>query len=181
MNECMWIKESGSVQTIDLSSELLQRFSGDFLFLAYGTNFFQAGHANKEELSILNLEKLLELRIFSDEQEIYFSRSCIGESFQWRIASEQDVSQMYYIVQYQTLDINHDKCEKMGNPTDQYGNLVLYTTVGGKYVLPADMNADSSEVICYLIYDKNGMAKIADYRLKGFVERNAVEKGSEKV
>ena len=43
------------------------------------------------------------------------------------------------------------------------------------------MNADSSEVICYLIYDKNGMAKIADYRLKGFVERNAVEKGSEKV
>ncbi|HJD36862.1 MAG TPA: hypothetical protein IAA00_08040 [Candidatus Blautia ornithocaccae] len=180
MKECMWIKEKGFVQRIDLNSELLQRFLGDFLFLAYGTNYFQAGHANEKELGMLNQEKLLELRIFSQNQEIYFSRSCIGEEFQWRIASEQDVSQEYYMVQYQTLDINRDKIKKAGNPKDPYGNSVLYTTVGGTYALPAEVNADSSEIICYLIYDKNGMAKIADYRLKGFAERNSAGRGSEK-
>ena len=69
----------------------------------------------------------------------------------------------------------------MKYPTDEYGNLQLFTTVGGKYVLPADPAADSSEIICYIAYDKNGMAKIADYRLKGFVRRTAAGKGSEKV
>ena len=68
----------GKTGRADVHKDKREKEAGDFLFLAYGTNFFQAGHANKEELSILNLEKLLELRIFSDEQEIYFSRSCIG-------------------------------------------------------------------------------------------------------
>lgn len=104
----------------------------------------------------------------------------MGRDFQWRLASEQDVPGDCYIVQYQTLDINQDWAKKMKYPTDEYGNLQLFTTVGGKYVLPADPAADSSEIICYIAYDKNGMAKIADYRLKGFVKRTAPGEGSEK-
>ena len=88
MKECMWNKEKGFVQRIDLNSELLQRFLGDFLFLAYGTNYFQAGHANEKELGMLNQEKLLELRIFFTEsgnlfqQKLYWGgisvEDCIG-------------------------------------------------------------------------------------------------------
>ena len=125
-----------------------------------------------EELAGVNVEKLLELRIFSDEEEVYYSRSCIGEAFQWRFASEKGLPQKYYITQYQTIDINRDKVKQENDPADQYGNRIFYTTVGGEYVLPIDGEADSSEVVCYLAYDKNGMAKVADYRLRRFVQEN---------
>ena len=141
---------------------------------------FPGGHADGEELGTLKLDRLLELRIFSEQCEIYFRRTSVGRDFQWRLASEQDVPGDCYIVQYQTLDINQDWAKKMKYPTDEYGNLQLFTTVGGKYVLPADPASDSSEIICYIAYDKNGMAKIADYRLKGFVKRTAPGEGSEK-
>lgn len=169
MNGYMWIKETGAVQEEELYSELQRKLRKDSLFLACGTNFFLAGHAVPEELAGVNVEKLLELRIFSDEEEVYYSRSCIGEAFQWRFASEKGLPQKYYITQYQTIDINRDKVKQENDPADQYGNRIFYTTVGGEYVLPIDGEADSSEVVCYLAYDKNGMAKVADYRLRRFV------------
>ena len=169
MSEYIWVKEKGLTGEMELLRELRDKIAEDSLYLACGTNFFKAGHATEEELSDINTGKLLELRIFSDDREIYYSRSCIGENFQWRIASEKDVPKNQYIVQYQTIDINRSRTEAAGNPTDRYGNRVLFTTVGGKYVLPISADADTSEVICYLIYDKNGIAKIVDYRMKGFV------------
>lgn len=181
MGEYRWIKDSGLVSEKDICSEALRTAPEKSLFLACGTNYFRAGHADGKELGTLKLDRLLELRIFSEQCEIYFRRTSAGRDFQWRLASEQDVPEDCYIVQYQTLDINQDRAEKMKYPTDEYGNLQLFTTVGGKYVLPADPAADSSEIICYIAYDKNGMAKIADYRLKGFVKRTAPGEGSEKL
>ena len=169
MSEYIWVKEKGLTGEKELFSELRDKIAEDSLFLACGTNFFKAGHAIEEELREINIGKLLELRVFSDNQEIYYSRSSIGENFQWRIASEKNVPKNHYIVQYQTIDINSKRTKEAGNPTDRYGNRILFTTVGGKYVLTIAADADTSEVICYLIYDKNGIAKIVDYRMKGFV------------
>lgn len=169
MSEHMWVKEKGLTGEMELFRELRDKIAEDSLFLACGTNFFKAGHAIEEELREINTGKLLELRVFSNNQEIYYSRSSIGEDFQWRVASEKGVPKNHYIAQYQTIDINRRRTEAAGNPTDGYGNRILFTTVGGKYVLPISADSDTSEIICYLIYDKNGIAKIVDYRMKGFV------------
>ncbi len=181
MSEYRWIKDSGLVSEKDICSEALRKAPEKSLFLACGTNYFRAGHADGEEFSTLKSDRLLELRIFSEQYEVCFRRTSVGRDFQWRLASEQDVPEDCYIVQYQILDINQDRAKKIKCPTDEYGNLQLFTTVGGEYVLPADPAADSSEIICYIAYDKNGMAKIADYRLKGFVRRTTPGEGSEKV
>ena len=167
-----WIKDSGMENEGNLPALVKQFLSGDRIFLAYSTDSFQAGYAKGEILDKLVSAKLLELRIFSEEQEISFRRSFIGELFQWRIASEKDVPESCYIVQYQTLDINRDRVEKEGNPRDQYGNCILYTTGGGKYSLPVETDVNSAKVIAYIDYDRNGMAKIVDYRLCGFLRRD---------
>lgn len=176
MSEYKWIKSCGLMREEELIAEVLQKLSENQLFLAYNTDSFQTGHADEKELSALKPENLLELRIFSEEQELCCSRSRIGEEFQWRIASEKDVPPNGYIVQYQTLDINRDRMKKEENAADQNGNCILYTTVGGKYTLPIRGDEDSSKVICYVAYDENGMAKMADYRLCGFVQKNPAEK-----
>ena len=43
--------------------------------------------------------------------------------------------------------------------------------MGGKYVLPIGETEDSSKIITYIAYDESGMAKAADYRVCGFVQK----------
>lgn len=177
MSEYIWIKDTGETQETEMMEDVLGQISGDSLFLACSTDSFQAGHAVEGELIVLKPEKLLELRIFSKEQEICYRRSCIGERFQWRIATEENcILGNDYLIQYQTLDINEKRVEKEGNPVDENGNRILYTTVGGKYKLPLNGYEDSAKIISYIVYDRNGMAKIADYRLCGFVQKNVTVK-----
>lgn len=171
MSEHMWIKDSGLVRESELIPEALRRISGEALFLACSTDTFRAGHATEEELGALKPENLLELRIFSDQEEFLGRRTRVGEVFQWRTAWEKGLSEDQYMIQYQTLDINRDRTEKEGNPADSYGNRILYTTVGGKYQLPIEPDADSSKIVAYIAYDQNGMARIADYRVCGFVRQ----------
>lgn len=172
MSEYKWIKDSGTVKADELFMELKKYKWEGKRFLAYHADSFKAGHAADAELAELNVNNLLELRIFSEEEELYYCRSCIGEDFQWRLASENGPEEASYMVQYQTLDINTAKMEQDGFLTDRHGNLILYTTVGGKYALPVHKDDNCSKLIAYLDYDQNGMAKIADYRLCGFCKRN---------
>ena len=76
------------------------------------------------------------------------------------------------MIQYQTLDINSEKTKRAGSQEDGFGNKILFSTVGGQYILPIDETADSVKIIAYIHYDKNGMAKITDYRICGFVQRH---------
>lgn len=168
MSKYIWIKDNGLTREENLLEEVLPKIKKGSLFLAYGTNYFRAGHAKKEELEMLKIKHLLELRIFMEEQEICYRRSLIGKEFQWRLASEADIQEQYYMIQYQLLDINTDRSKDAENGS---GNRTFYTTVGGKYELPVNKNADSAEIVCYVEYAENGMAKIVDYRLKGFTER----------
>ena len=178
-NKYIWIKDSGLIEEKELIQEALLKISEEALFLAYSTDSFLAGHANEDEIGTLKPENLLELRIFSKEEEFLWRQSRVGDVFQYRHASEKEITRDQYMIHYQTLDINRDRTEKEGNLTDSYGNRILYTTVGGKYKLPIEKNADSSKIISYIDYDKNGMAKIMDYRLCGFV-RQAIVKEEDK-
>lgn len=180
MGEYKWVKERGQIGEAGILTEVRQRLSTTALFLAYSTDSFLAGHATEEELCTLKPENLLELRVFSETWEVCYRRSYVGENFQWRLASEEDIPKDSYLVQYQTLDINWNKTQAEGNFIDPNGNRVLYTTVGGKYRLPIGLEEDCTQVISYIAYDENGMAKIVDYRLCGFGQREQMEE-AEKV
>lgn len=136
-------------------------------FVAYQTDKFISGRNTLDALKRIECDRLLEIRIFSEEQEVMARRTMTGfaHSFQWRIASEEGLSEDEYIVRYQTLDIDQTR-----TAPGLDGNLQLMTTGGGRYELPISEEQDSIRVISYVGYsDEDGMAFIYDNRLAGFV------------
>lgn len=166
-----WIKASGITTEDELINEIKKYAGDDRYFLAYCTDKFYAGRAELEQFNQLKKDNILEIRLFSEIEEIHFIRSSVGVDFQWRIASEDGLSESDYMVQYQTIDLNQNRINQNNNQTDMFENKVLYTTVGGEYCLPISGNEDSSKIISYINYDENGMAKITDYRVCGFVKK----------
>lgn len=134
-------------------------------FVAYQTDQFIAGRNTLEILRQIDSSRLLEIRLFSENQEVLARRTMIGagHKFQWRIASEEGLLENAYVERYQTLDIDRTKINAGLN-----GNLQLMTTGGGKYELPVSEEHDSIRVISYIDYDESGMAYIYDNRLAGF-------------
>lgn len=134
-------------------------------FVAYQTDRFIAGRNTLKILSQIDSSRLLEIRLFSENQEVLARRTMIGAGrrFQWRIASEEGFSESAYVERYQTLDIDRTKVNAGSN-----GNLQLWTTGGGKYELPVSEMHDSIRVISYIDYGESGMAYVYDNRLAGF-------------
>lgn len=163
--QTQWIEDSGSCQERELSDLLNNEVSDTSYYLAGLTDQYLSGMAGEEELNSLDLEKLLEIRIFSDEHEFLARRSFLGQPFQWRIASEKNCKDDpgAYIVRYQYLDINEEKTSDLND-----GKLSLMTTVGGRYSLPINRGIERVKIIVYLDYDSEGMASVADYRVCGF-------------
>ena len=135
-------------------------------FIAFQTDRFIAGQNTTENLNHVESEKLLEIRLFSETSELLVRRTMIGahNSFQWRIADEENLAEDEYLVRYQTLDID-TACTVQGNN----GNLNLTTTGGGRFELPISECYDRIRIISYIGYDTDGMAYIYDDRLAGFV------------
>ena len=138
-------------------------------YTAWQTDRFLAGKDDPDSLGRIEWNKLLEIRLFTENDELLARRTMIGAAnpFQWRIASEDGLDPDEYIVRYQTLDIDTDHIED-----GEYGNLRLLTTGGGTYELPINRNENSVKVISYICYDdENGMAGIYDNRLAGFAAK----------
>ena len=154
MNEYKWIKQHGVIEEDEIINQMMKYEGKENSFLAYSTDSFYAGKVEKEQLEQLKKENLLEVRIFSETEETCFQRSSIGKMFQWRTASENGLEKTDYLVQYQTLDLNKKRMEEEGNLKDPFGE-----------------TEDSSKIITYIAYDESGMAKAADYRVCGFVQK----------
>lgn len=161
------MNKEGARKGICDESELLETIFENCYpyFVAYQTDRFIAGRNTLEILRQIDSSRLLEIRLFSEEQEVLARRTMIGagHKFQWRIASEKGLLENEYVVKYQTLDIDRTKINAGSN-----GNLQLMTTGGGKYELPVSETHDSIRVISYIDYDESGMAYIYDNRLAGF-------------
>lgn len=157
-------KKQGECKEQDVI-EIIKNDCFDY-FVAYQTNKFLSGRFDSDKINHIETDKLLEIRAFSDNQELLARRSMIGINhlFQWRIATEENIEDDEYIVRLQTLDIDQTKTKE-----GKEGNLLLMTTGGGSYELPVDKNHDSIKVISYISYDECGMAYIYDDRLAGFV------------
>lgn len=148
-----WIKESGNLKLDELKNKL--NAYSNVQYIAMFTDRFEADNG------IPNIDdKLLELRLFNEVNELHAFRSNIGNDFFYRVSDDTGLDEMDFIVNYQKLDINNN--EKKG-----YN---LMTTVGGRYSLPVD-EENYAKVIDYIEYDSDGMAMVADYRIAGFVKR----------
>ena len=92
-----WIKDSGITPENELINEI-KKYAGDNrYFLAYCTDRFYAGRAELEQFNQLKKDNVLEIRLFSETEEIHFIRSTVGTDFQWRIASEDKLDKSEYM------------------------------------------------------------------------------------
>lgn len=161
--------EKQGVCTEDTIKEIINECSYDY-YIAFQSDGFLAGTSKIPSLDRIKVDKLLEIRLFSDRGELLINRTMIGSEneFYWRIASENDFGESReHIIKYQTLDIDSEKTEE-----GDYGNLKLVTTGGGRFELPINKDIDRIKIISYVDYDStDGMAYIYDNRLAGFEEK----------
>ena len=100
-----WIKDSGITSENELINEI-KKYAGDNrYFLAYCTDRFYAGRAELEQFNQLNKDNVLEIRLFSETEEILFIRSTVGTDFQWRIASEDKLDKSGFVERFPELSL----------------------------------------------------------------------------
>lgn len=165
-----WIKNSDNCLENELGSLLEEYMTDDYLVIAFFTDRFQAHRGDHLNSVLASTQKLLELRVFNENCELWLHRSCCGKPFSWRLASEAGCDPQHdYFRTVQALDIDESYAAYQCGETDGYGSLKLRSTVQGYYVLPLCKGDECVKVINYVRYDDaTGVAEAADYRLAGF-------------
>ena len=115
--------ESGTCSEDNLKT-MVSRHSYTY-YTAYQTDRFLAGKNDQDSLDRIEWTKLLEIRLFSVDQELLARRTMIGSShsFQWRVASENGLAEDEYLVRYQTLDIDSEHIREGNVYTTKKGTL----------------------------------------------------------
>lgn len=179
-----WKDNNGICKETEITEKIISLKTDDYgsrvCFVAFLTDKFLAGKAEAVNLSDVNIEswidieKLLEIRIFGEKAEWMARRSMAnrGELFQWRLASEDGMEEDEFCIRSQTLDID-DSGKVQEQESAVYlsgGNHKLMTTGGGKYHLPIKEGENAIKVVSYIEYDEDGMAYVYDNRLAGFCQ-----------
>lgn len=165
-----WVKKKGVLIEADVLNFIIEQFSDtaeEAYFLAAHSDKYVTGRMQEEDLKKIDMKHLLEVRIFSKERELLVSRTMLGTDFSYRIAADEAVEQCYMIDHEQYIDINVEK-SRVNTEKKQYD---IMSTVGGKYTLPIDEDIDRIKIKSYIAYDVNGMAKVVDHRVAGFIGR----------
>lgn len=165
-----WNQKHGNSSENTLGSLLEEFMTGDYLVTAFFTDRFQAHRGDHLNSVLASAQELVELRVFNENCELWLHRSCCGEPFVWRLASEAGCDSKHdYFRTVQALDIDETYAAYQLGETDEYGSLKLRSTVQGYYALPLCRGDECVKIINYVRYDANGVAEAADYRLAGFV------------
>jgi len=157
-----WIKELGIVREEELTTLVNRVFHDDYYYLAGCTDAYCSGKGRANSFLITKASKLLEMRIFSSDMELHLSRSMVGQDFKWRLTSDETLEDCDYIDYEHYIDINPEESRK----TEKGMNIL--STVGGRYELPIESGDNVAYIRAYVTYDKNGMAKVKDHRVRGF-------------
>lgn len=170
-----WVKASGSVpegRLLECVEEYLaSRPDGGFdcrCVAFFADRFAGARGAQACRELLADARKLLELRLFDEESELWCHRSLLGREFALRRADDADLAERHRLCSAQTLDV----AEELG--AGERGCVRLRGTAGSRYELPMNPGERSVRVVSYIDYDgQSGAARVVDYRLAGF----AAEKG----
>lgn len=181
-----WIRESGICEESEVSCITGKMADCSWLMALYADRFM----CEKLPESLPDdWSRLLEIRIFGEQAELWLHRSALKAPFSWRIADDRYLAAAvadgdadaaffrnpdnYRMESRQLLDI--DGTYRPSGEA-QYGSRMLRTIGGGTYELPITDAENAVELVSYINYDQNGAAKVVDYRLKGF---GTIEGGNE--
>ena len=149
--------------------------SGKNQYLAIFSDHVEWAEYNLEALDAINVEKLLELRVFNSVTEFRALRATIGEEgFACRFADDSNLPSggeapdfvENYFDEVHFLDIDL----KRSYPEDgEYR-----TTGGGPYTLPV-CNAERVMIRNYIEYDDEGIALVKDFRIVGVIRAGEEE------
>ena len=168
-NKFPWISASGVGNDAPL-----ERFrNSDAYVLAYFTNAFQAGRANcMLANAAFSMDKLLELRVFNETQELWMHRSVLGSPFSWRLADDAGIPtekrETCCFETRQLIDLGESPDKEPSY--DGAGLRILQTEAGRSFKLPITKAERFVRLINYVSYDNDGVAYAADYRLAGFAK-----------
>ena len=165
--EYKWIKKIGSCSNKDIISIIKANLHEDCVFLAGCTDTYISGRDGLETFLKEKVDDLLELRVFSEEREILFTRSMIDSKFQWRLTDDEALERTDYLDTEQFIDINTNSSFSKG----EGGMMRICTTVGGWYSLPIKAGQNAVKIRSYITYDQYGMASVTDHRVCGFIKK----------
>lgn len=164
--ENKWIKESGTCSINEVEGTI-RRFMSDGRFLMGCTDSYNTGYWFEDAFKDIEMESMLELRVFNLDREILFFRSMLGEVVQWRVTDDSGLGKMDFFDVEQFIDINEEKSVYNEDEKMMY----LITTVGGRYKLPIDKGQNAVKIRKYVTYDGNGMAHVEDQRVIEFIKK----------
>lgn len=131
----------------------------------------------EDELSRL-FTRLLECRVFNENEEYHLVRTDIGHEFSVRKRSDTDIEEADYFDEYQYLDIDEPRTAELQKEAGKAS--YAQSTTGGIYELPLKKWKNGSiKIRNYLEYDSSGKAFVADWRMAGLLsaeERAVLEK-----
>jgi len=153
-----YIKESGEIAAQEIGS-LTAKLQGGNMLLMYTDRFLCV-----PQQEITDIAHLLEIRLFTETAELRIMRSSIDSPFYYRLIDDNVLSADDYLDEYQYLDIDTK------HPRTSGMNYV--TTGGGVYSLPIE-NAKKVLIRNYISYDDQGIAQITDFRIVGFLTKEA--------
>ena len=163
--EYKWILKKGSCLSKEIISIIKDNMEQNYLYLAECTDLYTSGSSNLEAFLNEKADTLLELRVFSKEKELLFTRSMIGSKFQWRLTNDENLEETDYLDTTQYIDINPIFS------TEEADRIRLCTTVGGTYSLPIKADQNAVKIRAYITYNNNGMASVTDHRVCGFTRK----------
>lgn len=147
--KAQWIKACGQCQETEIASIIREQNISLQYYLAGYTDRYDSGMVCADIWNGMDCHRLLELRVFGREQEILFTRTCIGTTFGWRVTDDTGLQDTDYIDTDQYIDCNTE-CDKD---------------------LPLQNGQNAVRVRAYIEYDDNGMAFVSDHRVCGFVKK----------
>ena len=90
MHERKWIAESGMCDKSGLEVLVTKKVGNEeACFLAMMTNEFYSDIFSVDNIKSVDWNYLLELRVFNEKYEFLAVRGSIGESFSWRITTDE--------------------------------------------------------------------------------------------
>lgn len=200
----LWVKSFGKWTNGEFKTGVVDYLKTEpnkekrYILALYANRFVCASVQKLQEIKKLDdllgdIEWLLEMRVFDEDQELWAHRTMLGQPFSWRVASDATLKEKaeqqtddflkkpenHRLEQKQLLDIDKK------HPSDKepiYGGKSLRSTGRGEYELPIEEGQDAVTLVSYIRYDEIGMAHVVDYRLKGFCKLDEAEeyKGGER-
>ena len=170
-----YIFEHGIIGESDIYS-LIEKYyhDGCYVYAIHTDSFFCSTKPN------IKSNHLLELRIFTENDELKLYRSNIGTDFSWRYIDDNDfentlsgeTNEFLKVFKNRVFDEEH----YLDIDTTKSQGTHYTTTGGGEYTLPLE-NAEKVKIRNYLEYDKNGIVFVSDFRIVGFTEKGSLSNG----